>query len=271
MPFRAPCRGGLSVVAVRDTAFHQVFVHRGLGRCGDRLAVVVGQIFDLFILGQPHSDLAVGKVNALAFKEFADFLVDLFADQPLIAGLGHELDPDDHGAVLHLDHALGLEGLDEVFANHRVVQQFHPKLFDQLTDLFHVGVIGHAQGQFHDHPVAGIVGQDLNFAKGHGVQRAEVMTQLETADADLFDRPFDTADIDIFTAPKCIIEQEERARKDIAHKALAAKAHRNAHDPRTGKEGADVDPHFHQGDQEDRDHDDHKDEVAKERQERRQT
>ena len=68
-------------------------------------ALFIGQFLD-FAIGQTNGNLAMRKMDALFFKQGADVFIDLFANQPLIPRLGHELYPDNHCAVLHLNDAL---------------------------------------------------------------------------------------------------------------------------------------------------------------------
>lgn len=85
----------LTIIPTWFRRIHLVFLDGGLGRRSYRLALLVAQAVDLAI-SQTHRDLAMGKADAFALEQRQDFLVDPFADQPLIAGFGHELDPDDH-------------------------------------------------------------------------------------------------------------------------------------------------------------------------------
>ena len=100
------------------------------------------------------------------------------------------------------------------------------------------------------------------------MQSAQVMTQLERTNRDLFDRAFDIAHVQIFALAKRIIKEEERARKDISDQRLRAKANRDAYDARTSKERSNIDANFHQNDQQDcQDHHDQH-EIAEQGQQR---
>ena len=210
----------------------------------------------------------MGKTDSFALEQGSDFLIDLLAHQPLIPRFGHELDPDDHRGILHFNHALRFQRLDKVIADHRIIQQRDAKFFDQLANAFDIGVIGHPQRQLHDHPVAAVVGHHLQLAKGDGVQRAQMVAQLERPDRDFLDRALHAAHIKVFPLAEGIVEQKERAGKDIAHQCLAAKADGNTDDPRTGEQRADIDPEFHQHDEGDGHDQNDQDKVAKQRQQR---
>ncbi len=58
------------------------------------------------ILLHPHGHLAVGKADVVLLERGTDTMQQLAPDRKLLARNRLELDPQDHGAVFHLDDAL---------------------------------------------------------------------------------------------------------------------------------------------------------------------
>ncbi len=213
----------------------------------------------------------MGELDAVLLEQLADARIDELADDELVSRPGHELHPDDHGAVFHHENALGFERFHELVADLGMLQQFLPELLDQLAHLLHIRVIGEAERQLHHHPVARIVGDLLDFAEGHRVERPEMVAQLHRADGDFLDRPLDRAEADIFTLAEGIVEQEEGARENIADQRLGAEADGEADNPGPGEERRDIDAKLGEDDHAADDDDDNQQEIAKERQQRCQT
>src|SRR5262252_2618502 len=91
----------------------------------------------------------------------------------------------------------------------RVLLQVQPDLLNQLPRLFKVAVIGDADRDLVDDPVAALVLNGAQQAKWHGVDRAAVVPQPDRTEAEAFDRAFVIAALDVLANPKRILQQEE--------------------------------------------------------------
>ena len=120
--------------------------------------------------------------------------------------------------------------------------QVQPDLLNQLSRLFEVAVIGDADRDLVDDPVAALVLNGAQQAEWHGVDRAAVVPQPDRTDAEAFDRAFVIAALDVLADPKRILQQEEDARDDVTHQGLRAKADGDPEDTEPGEQRPDIEP-----------------------------
>ena len=80
-----------------------------------------------------------------------------------------------------------------------------------------------------------------DLAEGNGAKCAHVVAKLHGADRDLLDRAPHAADVDVFTAPERIVDQEEHARYDVLNQLLRSESDGNADDAGAGDERQDLD------------------------------
>src|SRR3546814_9758182 len=97
-----------------------------------------------------------------------------------------------------------------------ILGQLLPDLLDQLAGLFQVGVVGDADGQLVDDPVAAHVLYCAQFAEGHRVQRPAMMPELHRAQTEGFDDAFVAAALDVLADPEGIVEQVARSEENTS-------------------------------------------------------
>ena len=110
-----------------------------------------------------------------------------------------------------------------------------------LLRLVDVGVVGDADRQFVDHPVAAHVLHRAELAERHGEERPAVVAQLHRAQAEDFDRALVAAALDVFADAERVVEQIEDAADDVLDQRLRAEADGDADDARAGDQRADLD------------------------------
>ena len=209
------------------------------------------------------------ELDAVLIEQVLKPGIDDLAQLELLARLGHEFHPGDHGRILHRQNSLGLQGLEEHRTVIGVIKKLLTELLDDLAHLLHVGVIGHPEGKLHHRPVTGIVLHVLDLAERHRGEGPAVMAQLHRSDRDLLHNALRAADIDVFAFPEGIVDQVESAREDVADECLRAKADGKADNTGTGEERPDVHAQLRQHDHCGNHHDGDQQEVAKDRQEGR--
>ena len=120
-------------------------------------------------------------------------------------------------------------------------QQLPADLLDDPLHLVEVGVVGDADRDLVDHPVARIVGDPVQRAERHRVQVAAMVAQLDRAQREALDRAADAAALDVLADPESIVEQEEDARDDVLDQRLRAEADGDADHAGAGDQRADLD------------------------------
>ena len=65
------------------------------------------------------------------------------------------------------------------------------------------------------------------------------MTKTNRSNGDVFNSPFDAADIDILVNPKRIFDQEEHTTEDVAHEGLGAEPNGYTTDAEAGDQRCD--------------------------------
>ena len=88
-----------------------------------------------------------------------------------------------------------------------VLRQVETDLLDQLFRLVDVAVIGDADRQLVDGPVAALVLDGAQKTERHGVERAALMAQPDRAKAEGFDGALVVAALDVFADPEGVVEQ----------------------------------------------------------------
>ena len=73
------------------------------------------------------------------------------------------------------------------------MRQFEPDLLDQLTRFFEVAVIGDADHQLVDDPIAALVLDRAQFAEGYSIEGATMVAKLDRPQAERFDRALEAA------------------------------------------------------------------------------
>ena len=211
-----------------------------------------------------------GEFDAVGIKSRFDHGKGLAPDHELFARQGHHFHPDLDREVGEILHTLHLQRLEDQRREFRVLGQVQPDLLDQLAGAFEVAVIGDADRQLVDDPVAALVLDGAQETERHGVDRATVVPQLDRANAEAFDGPLVIAALNVLPDPEGVVEEVEHAGDDIADKGLRAKADCDTKDACTGDQRPDLDAHRRQRHQRcDRDNNDKQD-IAENRQERAQ-
>ena len=119
--------------------------------------------------------------------------------------------------------------------------QLAADLLDDPLHLLDVGVVGDADRDLVDHPVARIVGDLVQRAERHGVQVAAMMAQLDRAQREALDGAARAAALDVLADAERIVEQEEHARDDVLDQGLRAEADRDADHAGAGDQRPDLD------------------------------
>src|SRR3546814_9612267 len=125
--------------------------------------------------------------------------------------------------------ALHLQGCDDVRRQLGILRQLLADLLDQLLYLVEVGVIGEADRQLVDHPIAAHVLNRAQLAERHGVERPAVMPQLDGAQAEGLHGPLVAAALDVLADPAGVVEQVEHAADDVLDDRLRAEESGRAH------------------------------------------
>src|SRR6516162_7621935 len=137
---------------------------------------------------------------------------------------GHHLGADLHCEIAELLDSLHLQRLEDQRREFGVLLQIQPDLLDQLPGLFEVAVVGDADRDLGDDPIAALVLNGAQQAERHGVDRAAVVAQPDRADAEAFDSALVIAALDVLADPEGVVEQIEHAGDHVTHKGLRAKA-----------------------------------------------
>src|SRR5215212_7944055 len=125
----------------------------GWGRWLDELESLMGRYRPGFLTTR-DVDTWKGKPDAVLVKGLLDQGQGPAADDKLLAGFGHHLEADLDAIVAELLDALHLERLDDVRRELGILRQLLADLLDKLLCLVEIRVVGHANGQLVDHPVA---------------------------------------------------------------------------------------------------------------------
>ena len=152
-------------------------------------------------------------------------------------------DPDLHREIAERVDALHLQRLDDERREFGVLSQFQPYLLDQFSGTLDIAVIGDADRQLVDDPVAALVLDGAQQAERHGVDRTAVMPQPDRAKAEGFDGALVVAALDVLADPEGVVEEIEHAGDDVANERLGAEADRDAEDAQTGDQRSDLDTH----------------------------
>src|SRR5690606_38473646 len=142
------------------------------------------------------------------------------ADGELLSGLGHYLETDLDREFAELLHALHLERLDDGW---RQVRVGHDLLADLLDDLLHpieIGIVGNADRELVDHPVAAHVLHRAELAERYCEEIAAMVPQLDRAQRERLDRALVLAADDVLADPERVVEQIEHAGNDVADQSL---------------------------------------------------
>jgi predicted phage terminase large subunit-like protein len=187
-----------------------------------------------------------GEFDPILVEGLFDHRIGLAADHELFAWHGHHLRPDRHRVIAELVDALHLQGLDDQRRKFRVLLQLQPDLLDQLPRLFEVAVIGDADRDLVDDPVAAHVFDRAQQVERHGEDRAAVMPQPDRADTEPLHGALVAAGLDVFADPERVVDQIEHAGDDVAGEGLRTETDRDADDPRTGDQRGDLHAHRRQ-------------------------
>jgi hypothetical protein len=141
-----------------------------------------------------------------------------------------EFAADDEGRLQYVDDTLHLERLHEFAADLGVVEQLLADALDGLAHRLDVGRRLQVQVEFHDGPVAAIIGDRLDLPKRDRVHPPVLVTQPHRPLRHSLDGAAQPAGVDILTNPEGVLHQKEDARDHIAHQALRAKADSDADD-----------------------------------------
>src|SRR6202011_279092 len=207
-----------------------------------------------------------GEFDAVFVERLLDHRIGLAPDDELLAGQGHHLHPDLNREIAKVLNTLHLQRLEDQRRELFVLLQIQPDLLDQLAGALEIAVVGDADHQLVDDPVTALVLDCTQEAERHGVDRATVVSQLDRANAEAFDRTLVIAALDVLADPEGVIHQIEHAGDDVADKGLRAKADRNPDDAQTGDQRADLDAHRRQRHQRGDSDDDDEQNIAKNRQ-----
>ena len=163
----------------------------------------------------PPASCTVGKANLtpLASKAFLILARAVSPDDEILAGQSHHLHADLDREIAERVDALHFQRLEDQRLEFRLLGQLQPDLLDQLSGLVDIAVIGDADGELVDDPVAALVLHGAQQAERHRVDRTALMPQPDRADAKAFDRAFVIAALDVFADPEGIVEQVEACRQ----------------------------------------------------------
>src|SRR5918993_5180023 len=146
-----------------------------------------------------------GELDPVLVEELLDPSESLAADHELLAGLGHQLAADLHRVVAELLDTLHLERLDDVPAEFRVRLQLLPDRLDDLAGALEIAVVGDADRELVDHPVAAHVLHCPELAEGHRVYRPSLVPELDGAQRERLDRALVRAALDVLADPKGVV------------------------------------------------------------------
>ena len=116
-------------------------------------------------------------------------------------------------------------------------------LLDDLLHLVEVGVVGDAERELVDHPVAAHVLHRAQRAERHGVEVAAMVAQLDRAQREALDRALVAAADDVLADPEGVVEQVEHARDDVLDQRLRAEADGDADHAGAGDQRGDLHAH----------------------------
>ena len=122
-----------------------------------------------------------------------------------------------------------------------IVLQLLADLLDELAHLLEVGVVGHADRDLVDHPVAAHVLHRAELAERHGGDGSAMVPQLDRAQREGLHRALVAPGLDVFADAEGIVEQVEDAGDDVLHQRLRAEADGDADDAGAGQQRADLD------------------------------
>src|ERR1700730_2619566 len=207
-----------------------------------------------------------GEFDAVFVERLLDHRIGLAPDDELLARQGHHLHPDLDREIAEVFDTLHLQWLEDQRRELFVLLQIQPDLLDQLAGALEIAVVGDADHQLVDDPVAALVLDCTQEAERHGVDRATVVPELDRANAEAFDRTLIIAALDVLADPEGVVHQIEHAGDDIADKGLRAKTDRDPDDAQPGDQRPDLDAHRRQRHQHGDSDDDDKQDIAKNRQ-----
>src|SRR5215218_3150658 len=150
------------------------------------------------------------KMDAVLLEGVANALKQLAAYEIYLApGLRHDLEADHHAGGLHSPDALALDRLEQRMAELRVRFELFADLLHELLHLSQISVEGEQELELQDEPVAALVGQLLDLAERHCVQRPSMMAQFEGTDRNALDRSAGIADYDVLPDAEGVLRKEE--------------------------------------------------------------
>src|ERR687893_111014 len=156
-----------------------------------------------------HLDGRDGKPDAVLVEGPLDQCQGPAANDELLAGLGRHLEADLDTVIAELLDALHLERLDDMGCELGILRQVLADLLDQLLRLVEVGVVGHADGQLVDDPVAAHVLHRPELPVRDGEDRTAMVPQLHRAEAELLHGALVAAALDVLADPEGVVEQVE--------------------------------------------------------------
>ena len=107
-----------------------------------------------------------GEFDTVLVERLLDHRVGLAAGHELLARQRHHLCPDRHCVIAEFVDPLHLQRLDDEWRELRVLLRLEPDLLDQLSRLFEVAVIGDADRDLVDDPVAALFSTAPNTLNG---------------------------------------------------------------------------------------------------------
>ena len=192
----------------------------------------------------------MGKLEAGFLKRFLHQPVDLLANRELLAGCGFVFDAHDHGRIVHLSDALGLDGAEQFFPEFGILHDLLVDLFlDELADLLEIRVERDPEVELGDDVIATEIRDRADVAKGDRVDHPARMAQPERPQADCRHRTLLLSGIHVVSHPERVVDQKEHPGDDVFDKRLGTETDGQADDTGAGDQRPDVHADGRQDDQ----------------------
>src|SRR5262245_27821273 len=163
------------------------------------------------------------------------------SDDELLAGLGFHFKPKLDRIVAEPLDALHLQRLDNLGCILGILRKVSADLLDDLLRLVEIRVVSHADRQLVDDPIAAHVLNRAELAKRNDVKISPMVSELDRAEAERLDGPFELGALDVLPDPEGIVEEIEHTADDVFHQRLSPKSDRHPDDPRSRDERSDFD------------------------------
>src|ERR1700731_1229336 len=165
-----------------------------------------------------------GEFDAVFVERLLDHRIGLAPDDELLARQGHHLHPDLDREIAEVFDTPHLQWLEDQRRELFVLLQIQSDLLDQLAGAVDIAVIGDADHQLVDDPVAALVLYGSQQAERNRVDRAALMPQPDRAKAEGFDGALVVAALDVLAYPEGVVEEVEHAGDHVANERLRAEA-----------------------------------------------